>query len=214
MTLVFELSSIDRHFADFILKESGGASSALKIAVSLLSNSVGNGNICLNLADIAGKEIRIDGEEFSVPEFKNLHNALLSTPVVGSPGDFRPLVLDKDGRLYLYRYWKYERDLAQVILQKAALSCDVIDKALFAQGLDRLSLVLQKKMLIGKRWRPWHHCGKRSASYPADRGRARPPPLSRSLRSFWSKPTVNPCGSPWQPLPASRRRDSRRRSAR
>ncbi|MCX5832159.1 MAG: exodeoxyribonuclease V subunit alpha [Deltaproteobacteria bacterium] len=138
MTLVFELNSIDRHFADFILKESGGASSALKIAVSLLSNSVGNGNICLNLADIAGRDIRIDGEEFSVPEFKNLHNALLETPVVGSPGDFRPLVLDTDGRLYLYRYWKYERDLAQVILQKAALSCDMIDKALFAQGLDRL----------------------------------------------------------------------------
>lgn len=138
VTMVFELNSIDRHFADFIVKESGGASSALKLAVSLLSNSVGNGNICLNLADIAGKEIRMDGEEFSVPEFKKLQNALLETQVVGSPGDFRPLVLDADGRLYLYRYWKYEQDLAQVILQKAALGCDTIDQALFAQGLNRL----------------------------------------------------------------------------
>ena len=136
--VVFELNSIDRHFANFMLKESGGASSILKLAVSLLSNSVGNGNICLNLADIAGKEIRIDGEEVSVPEFSKLHDALQEAPVVGAPGDFRPLVLDADGRFYLYRYWKYERDLAQVILQKAALGCDTIDKTLFAQGLDRL----------------------------------------------------------------------------
>ncbi|MDP2268510.1 MAG: exodeoxyribonuclease V subunit alpha, partial [Deltaproteobacteria bacterium] len=138
MTMVFELNSIDQHFADFILKESGGASAILKLAVSLLSNSVGNGNICLNLTEIAGKEIRIDGEEVSVPAFKKLYDALLEAPVVGSPGDFRPLVLDGDGRLYLYRYWKYEKDLAQVTLQKAALGFDTIDKALFAQGLDRL----------------------------------------------------------------------------
>ena len=62
VTKVFELSAIDRHFADFILGESQGASAILKAAVSLLSSAVGSGDICLNLAEIAGKEIRIDGE--------------------------------------------------------------------------------------------------------------------------------------------------------
>lgn len=138
MTKGFELSAIDRHFADFILGESGGASAILKAAVSLLSNAVGSGNICLNLGGITGKEIRIDGDAISVPVFEKLHNSLLETPVVGSPGDFRPLVLDGDGRLYLYRYWKYERDLARVILGKAAISCDMIDQVLLANGLDRL----------------------------------------------------------------------------
>lgn len=138
MTMVFELNSIDRHFADFILKESGGTPAILKPVVSLLSNVVGNGNICLNLADISGKEIRLGGEEISIPKFKRLRNSLREAPVVGSPGDFQPLVLDANGRLYLYRYWKYERDLAQTILYKTALSIDTIDKALFTQGLDRL----------------------------------------------------------------------------
>lgn len=138
VTKVFELSAIDRHFADFILGESQGASALLKAAASLLSIAVGSGDICLNLAEIAGREIRIDGAAVSVPEFDNLHHFLLKTPVVGSPGNFRPLVLDTDGRLYLYRYWRYERNLAQVILQKAALSCNTIDKMLLADGLERL----------------------------------------------------------------------------
>ncbi len=138
VTKVFELSAIDRHFADFILGESQGASAILKAVVSLLSSAVGSGDICLNLAEIAGREIRIDGDAISIPEFDDLHPSLLKTPVVGSPGDFRPLVLDADGRLYLYRYWKYERDLAQVILDKTAIPCDTIDKMLLADGLERL----------------------------------------------------------------------------
>lgn len=136
--MVFELSALDRHFADFIFKESGGAPTILKPAVSLLSNAVGDGNICLNLADIAGREIRIDGEEVRVPKLEKLHKSLLETPVVGSPGEFRPLVLDGNGRLYLYRYWKYERDLARIILDKATLTCDNIDKELLGKGMDRI----------------------------------------------------------------------------
>lgn len=134
----FELSAIDRHFADFILGESQGASVILKAVVSLLSSAVGSGDICLNLAEIAGREIRIDSAAICIPEFENLRRSLLETPVVGSPGDFRPLVLDAGGRLYLYRYWKYEQDLAQIILKKAAISCHTIDKLLLADGLKRL----------------------------------------------------------------------------
>jgi len=136
--MVFELIAIDRHFADFIFQESGGAPTILKPVVSLLSNAVGDGNICLNLADIAGKEIRIDGEEVRLPKLEKLHKSLLETPVVGSPGEFRPLVLDRDGRLYLYRYWKYEQDLARVILDKATLTCDNIDEELLGKGMDRI----------------------------------------------------------------------------
>ena len=138
MTMLFELNAIDRHFADFIFRESGGESLLLKAVVSLLSNAVGNGNICLNLADIADKEIRIDGEDIGVPDLDKLHDALKGTTVVGPPGEFKPLVLDGKGRLYLYRYWKYEQDLAQVILKKAATTCDGLDEDLLGKGLARL----------------------------------------------------------------------------
>lgn len=138
MTMLFELNAIDRHFADFIFQESGGESLILRPVVSLLSNAVGNGNICLNLEDIAGKEIRVDGEEISVPDLDKLRASLRGTTVVGLPGEFKPLVLDGKGRLYLYRYWKYEHDLAQVILEKAATTRDKVDEGPLEKGLERL----------------------------------------------------------------------------
>ena len=138
VTKDFEPSAIDRHFADFILSESQSASAVLKAVVLLLSGVVGSGDICLNLGEIAGMEIRIDGDTIRVPDFENLLRFLRETAVVGCPGDFRPMVLDSDGRLYLYRYWKYERDLARVILHKASIPCDEIDNMLLADGLKRL----------------------------------------------------------------------------
>ena len=134
----FELNRIDRHFADFIRREAGAVSPWLGLVVSLASNAVGNGNICLNLAEIAGKVIRVDGEEVVVPALDELTDCLAGTKVVGTPGDFRPLVLDGNGRLYLYRYWRYERELVRVIMGKAAATCSGIDEVLIGEGLGRL----------------------------------------------------------------------------
>jgi exodeoxyribonuclease V alpha subunit len=136
--LEYELSAIDRHFANFICREAGDATPWLGLAVSLASNAVGNGNICLNLLDIAGKTIQVGGEDVAVPSLEELKDALQRSQVVGLPGAFRPLVLDGDGRFYLYRYWKYEEELARVILEKATVSCGDIDEALLAAGVGRL----------------------------------------------------------------------------
>jgi exodeoxyribonuclease V alpha subunit len=138
LTIPFELSATDRHFAAFIQREAESAPPWLRLAVSLASNAVGNGNICLNLADIAGTDILVDGSEQRVPMLGELQEQLAGTRVVGAPGDFKPLVLDGDGRLYLYRYWKYERDLARVILEKAGTPGIGLDEALLGEGLQRL----------------------------------------------------------------------------
>lgn len=136
--MLFELNATDHHFADFIHREAGVAPDWFRLAVSLASNAVGNGNICLNLADIAGKVILVDGSDRQIPPLCEMREELAGLPVVGSPGEFRPLVLDGDGRLYLYRYWQYERELVQVILAKAALPAGVIDETLLAAGVARL----------------------------------------------------------------------------
>lgn len=134
----FELTATDRHFAAFIKREAGDSPSWLEFVVSLASNSVGNGNICLNLADIAGTDIIVDGSEHRVPELSELQGQLSGTGTVGEPGEFKPLVLDGDGRLYLYRFWRYERDLAQKIREKAKAQILDLDEDLLGTGIQRL----------------------------------------------------------------------------
>ena len=132
-----ELRLIDRGFADFICRESGSSSSELWLAAALVSSVVGQGDVCLNLADVAGSELSVRGEPLVLPTTDRLMVMLRESPTVGVPGDFCPLVLDGAGRLYLHRYWRYEHDLAQVILAKAA-SAEPLCEATLREGLPRL----------------------------------------------------------------------------
>ena len=136
--MTYDLTPIDRHFADFICRQAGAhVTPWLKPAASLVSSAVGRGHICLHLADLAGKRLLVDGREEALPGLDDLSRDLTSVPVVGAPGAFTPLIIDADGRLYLYRYWKYERDLATVITAKAAAGC-LVDERLLGEGLERL----------------------------------------------------------------------------
>lgn len=134
----YEPLAIDRHFADFICREAVDAPPWLGSLVSLLSTSVGNAAVCLSLPDIAGTAMTTGGEDSAFPHLEQLKAGLQATKVVGAPGDFSPLVLDSAGRLYLYRYWQYEHDLAQVIREKSANAGEVVDETLLAAGLARL----------------------------------------------------------------------------
>jgi len=135
---MYELSHIDLHFAEFICREACEPSPVLKLVASLASNAVGEGNICLDLACITGRDVLVDDANHVMPPLGELRGYLQGLPVVGSPGEFRPLVLDVADRLYLYRYWSYERDLAEIILHKAAATMDGINEAVLADGLRRL----------------------------------------------------------------------------
>jgi exodeoxyribonuclease V alpha subunit len=121
-----QLRAIDTVFADFICSRENGSTDTLRTAALSVSSAVGNGNICSNLADIfAGNEVTAAAD------------ALRSSIMVGQPGEYRPLVLDADNRLYLHRYWKYEYDLARNL---TALAADqpVVDRVLLRNGLTRL----------------------------------------------------------------------------
>jgi exodeoxyribonuclease V alpha subunit len=61
-----------------------------------------------------------------------------TSPVVGRPGDFKPLVLDGRGRLYLHRYWKYESELAKTIALLAGGNAPVVDRQALKTGLASL----------------------------------------------------------------------------
>ena len=138
MAILFQERAIDRQFASFICRESGVTSDLFRILVSLASSAVGRGNICLSLADCAGEPFSLDGKEIVVPDVDALEKLLRSMPTVGLPGQHCPLVLDLHGRLYLYRYWRYEQELAGNILQKASMQAAGIDEAILQAGLARL----------------------------------------------------------------------------
>ena len=55
---------------------------------------------------------------------------LRDSPVVGKPGEYKPLILDHRGRLYLFRYWEYEKKLADAIKQRVATSIEGVDSVL------------------------------------------------------------------------------------
>jgi exodeoxyribonuclease V alpha subunit len=132
-----ELTPIDRHFADFILRTETTPVPLLWDVAAITSHAAGNGHVCRDLSEIAGDDIAIDGNVRVIPPLEEVMRTLYRSRSAGMPGDYRPLILDRSGRIYLYRMWKYEKELARVILEKAEGRPD-FDRELLASGLRRL----------------------------------------------------------------------------
>jgi exodeoxyribonuclease V alpha subunit len=117
-------SDLDRHFAAFIEAQAGGEQPLVALAAALASCKRSEGHICLDLEMIAGSifpDLPADGvNPIRLPHLKDWTKALRGSRVVGSPGEFKPLVLDARHRFYLHRYWEYEQTLAAAILKRAA----------------------------------------------------------------------------------------------
>jgi exodeoxyribonuclease V alpha subunit len=129
------LTDIDRHFGRFLARLAGNDDVNVLAAAMLASRTTGNGDVCVDLARYAGRALPEYG--FTAPPVEQWTAALRKSPVVGNPGEFRPLVLDEEGRLYLYRYWEYEQRLAESLLARAE-DVEDVDVDLLRAGLGRL----------------------------------------------------------------------------
>jgi exodeoxyribonuclease V alpha subunit len=128
---------IDRQAAAFLCRGAKDEAGILRTVVSLLSQAVGQGHVCLDLEEIAGEIVRIGKEEpLRLPDAASLVAALRSLPTLGGPGEHRPLILDDAGRLYLYRYFRYEALLAGAIRARAASESSETDESALAGQLD------------------------------------------------------------------------------
>lgn len=89
------------------------APEVLERAAYLASFATTEGHVCTDLAELA--------EDFPQHSPEALRTILLGSGVVGAAGADRlyPLILDGDGRLYLYRYFGYERRLARALWRLA-----------------------------------------------------------------------------------------------
>ena len=94
-------------------KLSGSVDPLLPLSAALASNAVQEGHVCVDLAEYAMQPVAFDNPPAPADRWPDLvawTDALAASPMVGSSGDYRPLVLC-GSRLYLYRYWDYEQRL-------------------------------------------------------------------------------------------------------
>ena len=137
-----EFSDLDRHFAGFIELQAGGNRPLLALAAALVSRARSEGNICLDLAAMAGtmfpEKPADDAKPLKLPALSAWLKELKAAPAVGSPGEFSPLVLDAGNRLYLHRYWEYEQTLAAEILRRAKAAPENLNEPLLAEKIKSL----------------------------------------------------------------------------
>jgi exodeoxyribonuclease V alpha subunit len=127
-----QVSDIDRQFAGFMCRQAGSEDPHLVAATALLSRGVSAGDVCLDLASA----LEADAPAFGIANVGSWTDKLRTFPVVGAPGEFKPLILDQSNRLYLHRYWRYEKELAEAI-QKRGAAAD-FNRELLKQGIQRL----------------------------------------------------------------------------
>lgn len=93
---------LDEHFAQLMARLNGEPNAVLANAARLVSAWRAAGHVCLPLTAIDAADKR------SIEQLRKAR-------VVGKPGEWKPLILDDAGRLYLHRYWEYEQQLAKAI---------------------------------------------------------------------------------------------------
>ncbi|MGH8582292.1 MAG: exodeoxyribonuclease V subunit alpha [Gammaproteobacteria bacterium] len=114
------LEAIDVHFGRCIAGLDPEAGPALGLAAALTSHWTRLGHVCTELAALAGQPLLDTERAPRAPGLDAWLAALRRSPAVGAPGERRPLVLDGGGRLYLYRYWQYEQEVAQSLLERVS----------------------------------------------------------------------------------------------
>lgn len=150
------LRQLDYAFAAFVAELDPAADPALLVAAAMLARMEGHGHACLPIAALPGA----DPDLLAWPAEARAAVAALWRALPASPADWlaailrspaawragcadahgQPLVVDGPGaapRLYLRRYWRYERTVAAAVAARCAGS-EAVDEAGVRAWLDRL----------------------------------------------------------------------------
>ncbi len=131
-------SFLDVHFAGLMTRLNHEDAPELGLAAALVSSTTRQGHICLDLRELGGKQLESDAEAFQCPNVTDWCRKLRASRVVGCPDEFKPLILDRESRLYLYRYWKYQEELAGAIRSRIAGPQAEAPKDILRDQLERL----------------------------------------------------------------------------
>lgn len=138
------LGAIDVHLARTLSRLVPRTPPLVSLAAALASRAVQQGHVCVDLGRVAGTALlsaeQSDGPNVILPPLSSWVEQLLASPLVATTVDEtnpKPLVLDGKGRLYLYRYARYQQRLAAALMARASQFEDV-DLELLSDGLRRL----------------------------------------------------------------------------
>ena len=135
------LSLLDIHFAGFMERLAGTRDPHLWLAAAMVSRYTGQGHICLDLSSLDQKRLLDAGDgkgPVVCPNLDDWCKKLRKTSVVGTPGEYAPLILDDRSRLYLHRYWDYQEKLARSIRKRVHDDGQDMDMVRLKEGLERV----------------------------------------------------------------------------
>ena len=127
-------SYLDIRFARFISGLDKKNVEIIPLAAALVSRHQRQGHICFDLSAPELPETDILFIEKSITKPETWTKSLYKSSVIGKPGEYKPLILDENNRLYLYRYWEYQENLAKLILEKVNSAPHITDMVLLKQG--------------------------------------------------------------------------------
>lgn len=127
---------LGRHLAIYLCRATGETDPAVYAALRLTCDAVEEGHVCLDLKHHA--ETEVPGMEMRLPRLAEWLARLGRSPLVGRPGEFKPLILEGAQRLYLARYWNYEKSLAQRLKSLAVQPGMYMDLERLRTDLDTL----------------------------------------------------------------------------
>ncbi|MGZ8469647.1 MAG: exodeoxyribonuclease V subunit alpha [Gemmatirosa sp.] len=140
------LRDVDVHFARTVARLAGVHDALVVLGLAIASRAPGAGHVCaeLDAPDRLVRLERLDRHESPLawPDATTWCDALAGSAVVassslGDAGTACPLVLD-GRRLYLARYWTYQRRLQAALQARAGVLRADVDETLLREGLSRL----------------------------------------------------------------------------
>lgn len=111
-------SELACQFARYIERVETTNDELVALTAGLLTEAVSQGHVCLNLSQM--NSLFHNVRHLLPDDFTQWQSRLKQSNVVGTDGEYRPLILDDNGLLYLYRYWHDEQHVATVIKQRSA----------------------------------------------------------------------------------------------
>ncbi|MBN1605143.1 MAG: exodeoxyribonuclease V subunit alpha [Polyangiaceae bacterium] len=111
-------SALDRQFASTVTALVGRAEPALWLTAAVLSQRTREGSVCMDLGALAGALVFGGGTAERWPGLADWRGLLLGSGLAGEGDPRTPLVLDSRDRLYLFRYWEHEQQLAWQVRQR------------------------------------------------------------------------------------------------